>query len=75
VPKHIWEVQYAGMTLDDTRDEGDQWILGQYGQDLLKDGWEPFAVTNMSVYYPSPDPEVAKDQYSERMWFRRRKSA
>jgi hypothetical protein len=59
-----WEMAFADMMPD-----GDQWVLTPSGQALLEQGWEPFAVTVLSVYHPEePGPQ---DLFRERVWFRR----
>jgi hypothetical protein len=50
-------------------EEPDRWVLTPGGQALLDEGWEPFAVTVLSVYHPEePEPQ---DLFRERVWFRR----
>ena len=60
-----WEMAFADM--QPTEEGG--WTLTPGGQALLTEGWEPFAVTTLSVYHPEePEPQ---DIFRERVWFRR----
>ena len=60
----MWELAWADMMADE-----DRWMLTPKGERLLADGWEPFAVTTLSVYHPEePGPQ---DIFRERVWFRR----
>lgn len=61
------QVDWADVIRSDGTHEG--WRLDAHGMALLEDGWEPFAVSNVSIYRPELDPPV--DTYSERVWFRR----
>jgi hypothetical protein len=68
-----WDVDWADMT---SVQDGDflRWVLNQDGKDLLNDGWEPFSVTCLSVYWPGLPgaEEMAVDKYVERVWFRKK---
>ena len=63
-----WEVDYSDIIRDEHNHEG--WKLDAHGLNLLREGWEPFSVTNVSIFLPHTDPPY--DTYSERVWFRRR---
>lgn len=65
-----WEVAWADMMPEEQDEEGSRgWVLTPGGQQLLAEGWEPFAMTTQSVYHPEGDNPL--DIFRERMWFRR----
>jgi hypothetical protein len=63
-----YEIEYADVIRDEPTNQN-HWRLDAKGQTLLKEGWEPFSVTNVSIYRPELEPPI--DSYSERVWFRR----
>ena len=66
-----WELHVAEVT---RQQGGTNPSLNELGQELLKQGWEPFSVTSVSVYCPEPaDPANKMDVFIERVWFRREK--